>query len=177
MNIDLISPGKDMPNDINVVIEITANSAPIKYEFDKETGALCVDRFMGTSMFYPANYGFVPQTIAGDGDPVDVLVVTPFPLPPGVLIRVRALGLIKMEDDGGVDAKLIAVPVEKLCPMYKDIQKLEDLPQLLRDQMVHFFEHYKDLEKGKWVKIHGWGTLEDAKQELEEGIARAKQQG
>ena len=175
MNIDLISPGKDMPNDINVVIEISANSAPIKYEFDKETGALCVDRFMGTSMFYPANYGFVPQTIAGDGDPVDVLVVTPFPLPPGVLIRVRALGLIKMEDDGGVNAKLIAVPVEKLCPMYKDIQKLEDLPQLLRDQMVHFFEYYKDLEKGKWVKIQGWGTLEDATRELNEGIERAKQ--
>ena len=117
----------------------------------------------------------MPQTIAGDGDPVDVLVVTPFPLPPGVLIRVRMLGLIKMEDDGGVDAKLIAVPVEKLCPMYKDIQKLEDLPQLLRDQMVHFFEHYKDLEKGKWVKIQGWGTLEDATRELEEGIERAKQ--
>ena len=175
MNIDLIGPGKDMPNDFNVVIEISANAAPIKYEFDKESGALCVDRFMGTSMFYPANYGFVPQTIAGDGDPVDVLVVTPFPLPPGVLIRVRMLGLLKMEDDGGVDAKLIAVPVEKLCPMYKDIQKLEDLPQLLRDQMVHFFEHYKDLEKGKWVKIQGWGTLEDATRELEEGIERAKQ--
>ncbi|MEQ6291972.1 inorganic diphosphatase [Vogesella sp. GCM10023246] len=175
MNIDLIGPGKDMPNDFNVVIEISANAAPIKYEFDKESGALMVDRFMGTSMMYPANYGFVPQTLAGDGDPVDVLVVTPFPLPPSVVIRVRALGMIKMEDDGGVDAKLVAVPVEKLCPMYKDIQKLEDLPQLLRDQMVHFFEHYKDLEKGKWVKIQGWGSMEDATRELVEGIERAKQ--
>ncbi|BAK78048.1 inorganic pyrophosphatase [Pseudogulbenkiania sp. NH8B] len=177
MNLDRIAPGKDMPNDINVVIEISANSAPIKYEFDKDSGAICVDRFMGTSMFYPANYGFVPQTLAGDGDPVDVLVVTPFPLPPGVLVRCRALGLIKMEDDGGVDAKLVAVPVEKLCPMYKSIQQLEDLPELLRNQMVHFFQHYKDLEPGKWVKIQGWGTREDATKELVEGIERYKQEG
>ena len=176
MNLDLIGPGKDMPGDINVVIEISANSAPIKYEFDKDSGALMVDRFMGTSMFYPANYGFVPQTLSDDGDPVDVLVVTPFPLPPGVLIRCRALGMIKMEDESGVDAKLVAVPVEKLCPMYKAIQKLEDLPELLRNQMVHFFEHYKDLEKGKWVKVQGWGTLEDAKTELVEGIERANKQ-
>lgn len=173
MNLDRISAGKDMPNDFNVVIEISANAAPIKYEFDKDSGALCVDRFMGTSMFYPANYGFVPQTLSDDGDPVDVLVVTPFPLPPGVLIRCRALGMIKMEDESGIDAKLIAVPVEKLCPMYKAIQKLEDLPELLRNQMVHFFEHYKDLEKGKWVKIQGWGTLEDATAELNDGIKRA----
>ncbi|KUM04545.1 inorganic diphosphatase [Chromobacterium subtsugae] len=172
MNLASIGPGKDMPGDFNVVIEISANAAPIKYEFDKDWNTLVVDRFMGTSMMYPANYGFVPQTLAGDGDPVDVLVVTPFPLPPGVVVRCRALGLIKMEDDGGVDAKLVAVPVEKLCPMYKSIQKLEDLPELLRQQMVHFFEHYKDLEKGKWVKIQGWGTLEDAKTELVEGIAR-----
>ena len=148
MNLDAIKPAKSIPDDFNVVIEISANSSsPIKYEFDKESGASCVDRFMGTSMMYPANYGFVPNTLSGDGDPCDVLVVTPFPLPSGVLVRCRALGVLKMEDDGGVDAKIIAVPVEKLCQMYKDIQKLEDLPQLLRDQIQHFFEHYKDLEQ------------------------------
>ncbi len=174
MNLEAIGSGKSMPDDFNVVIEISAHAAPIKYEFDKDSGALCVDRFMGTSMMYPANYGFVPQTLAGDGDPVDVLVVTPFPLPPGVVVRCRALGMLKMEDDGGVDAKLVAVPVEKLCPMYKDIKKFEDLPQLLRDQMVHFFEHYKDLEKGKWVKIQGWDTLEAATKELEDGIKNYK---
>lgn len=170
MNLSAIGSGKSIPDDFNVVIEISANAAPIKYEFDKDSGALCVDRFMGTSMMYPANYGFVPQTLSGDGDPCDVLVVTPFPLPPGVMVRCRALGMLKMEDDGGVDAKIVAVPVEKLCIMYKDIKKLEDLPQLLRDQMVHFFEHYKDLEKGKWVKIQGWEGLEAAKVELENGI-------
>ncbi|MBP6117200.1 MAG: inorganic diphosphatase [Neisseriaceae bacterium] len=174
MNINAINPGKSMPDDFNVVIEISANAAPIKYEFDKDSGALMVDRFMGTSMMYPANYGFVPNTLSGDGDPCDVLVVTPFPLPPGVLIRCRALGVLKMEDDGGVDAKIVAVPVEKLCTMYKDIQKLEDLPQLLRDQMVHFFEHYKDLEKGKWVKIQGWADVEEAKLELENGVKNFK---
>ena len=171
MNLDAIKPAKSIPDDFNVVIEITANSSsPIKYEFDKESGALCVDRFMGTSMMYPANYGFVPNTLSGDGDPCDVLVVTPFPLPSGVLVRCRALGVLKMEDAGGVDAKIIAVPVEKLCQMYKDIQKLEDLPQLLRDQIQHFFEHYKDLEKGKWVKIQGWEGIEGATAELEAGV-------
>ena len=171
MNLDAIKPAKSIPDDFNVVIEITANSSsPIKYEFDKESSALCVDRFMGTSMMYPANYGFVPNTLSGDGDPCDVLAVTPFPLPPGVLVRCRALGVLKMEDDGGVDAKVIAVPVEKLCQMYKDIKTLEDLPQLLRDQIQHFFEHYKDLEKGKWVKIQGWEGIEGATAELEAGV-------
>ncbi|MCL6262052.1 inorganic diphosphatase [Craterilacuibacter sp. RT1T] len=177
MNLNAISAGKDMPNDINVVIEISANGAPIKYELDKDSGAIFVDRFMGTAMFYPANYGFVPQTLSLDGDPVDVLVVTPFPLPPGVVVRCRTLGMIKMEDESGIDAKLVAVPVEKLCPMYSNIQKLEDLPELLRNQMVHFFEHYKDLEKGKWVKVQGWGTMEEAKAELVDGIARHQQEG
>ncbi len=170
MNLDAIGPGKSMPDDFNVVIEISAHGAPIKFEFDKDSNALCVDRFMGTSMMYPANYGFVPLTLAGDGDPVDVLVVTPFALPPGVVVRCRALGMLQMEDDGGIDAKLVAVPIEKLCPMYKDFQKLEDLPQLLRDQIVHFFEHYKDLEKGKWVKIQGWADIAAATKELEDGI-------
>lgn len=174
MNLNAIGSGKSMPDDFNVVIEISANAAPIKYEFDKDSGTLCVDRFMGTSMMYPANYGFVPQTLSGDGDPCDVLVVTPFPLPPGVMVRCRALGMLKMEDDGGVDAKIVAVPVEKLCLMYQDIQQLEDLPQLLRDQIVHFFEHYKDLEQGKWVKIQGWEGLDAAKTELENGILNFK---
>ena len=175
MNLDAIKPAKSIPDDFNVVIEITANSSsPIKYEFDKESGALCVDRFMGTSMMYPANYGFVPNTLSGDGDPCDVLVVTPFPLPPGVLVRCRALGVLKMEDDGGVDAKVIAVPVEKLCQMYKDIKTLEDLPQLLRDQIQHFFEHYKDLEKGKWVKVEGWGDAAAAREEIIKAVAAYK---
>ncbi len=174
MNIHAIAPGKSMPDDFNVVIEISANAAPIKYEFDKESGAICVDRFMGTSMMYPANYGFVPNTLSGDGDPCDVLVVTPFALPPGVLVRCRALGILKMEDDAGVDGKIIAVPVPKLCPMYQDIQALEDLPQLLRSQIQHFFEHYKDLEPGKWVKILGWEGIEAAKQELIDGVANFK---
>ena len=177
MNLDRIPAGKDLPNDFNVVIEISANAAPIKFEFDKDSGAIFVDRFMGTSMMYPANYGFVPQTLSDDGDPVDVLVVTPFVLQPGVVVRCRALGMIKMEDEAGIDAKLVAVPVEKICPMYKDIQKLEDLPQLLRDQMVHFFEHYKDLEKGKWVKITGWGDMEDARKELLDSAARVTSKG
>ena len=171
MNLDAIKPAKSIPDDFNVVIEITANSSsPIKYEFDIERGALCEDRCRGTSMMYPANYGFVPNTLSGDGDPCDVLVVTPFPLPPGVLVRCRALGVLKMEDDGGMDAKIIAVPVEKLCQMYKDIKTLEDLPQLLRDQIQHFFEHYKDLEAGKWVKIQGWDGIEGATAELEAGV-------
>ena len=177
MNLDRIPAGKDLPNDFNVVIEISANAAPIKFEFDKDSGAIFVDRFMGTSMMYPANYGFVPQTLSDNGDPVDVLVVTPFVLQPGVVVRCRALGMIKMEDEAGIDAKLVAVPVEKICPMYKDIQKLEDLPQLLRDQMVHFFEHYTDLEKGKWVKITGWGDMEDARKELLDGAARVTSKG
>ena len=172
MDLASIGPGKHMPGDFNVVIEISANAAPIKYEFDKACNALIVDRFLGTSMMYPSNYGFVPQTLAGDGDPVDVLVVTPFPLQPSVVVRCRALGLIKMEDESGIDAKLVSVPVEKVCPMYECIQTLEDLPDLLRQQMVHFFEHYKDLEKSKWVKVQGWGTVDDAKAELIDGIAR-----
>ena len=152
MILDRVPAGKDVPNDVNVIIEIPANSSPIKYELDKETGAMFVDRFMGTAMFYPCNYGYVPNTLSEDGDPVDVLVVTPFPLQVGVVVRCRMLGMLRMEDESGVDAKLIAVPVEKLCPMYKQIQSTADLPELLLNQIEHFFEHYKDLEKGKWVK-------------------------
>ena len=172
MDISVISPAKSVPDDFNAIIEIPARSPDgIKFELDKDSGCLAVDRFLGTAMNYPATYGFVPNTLAGDGDPCDVLVVAPSPLPPGCLIRCRALGMMFMEDESGVDAKIVAVPTAKICPMYSGIKKLEDLPQQLRDQIEHFFAHYKDLEKGKWVKISGWGTIEDAKKELEQGIA------
>ena len=174
MNIELITPGKSFPDDFNVIIEISAHSDPIKFEYDKKTNSLFVDRFMGTSMSYPANYGFVPNTLSGDGDPCDVLVVSPFTIPPNVVIRSRALGVLHMEDDGGKDTKIIAVPITKICPMYENIKKLEDLPLLLRNQIKHFFEHYKDLEKNKWVKIKGWGDEQDALLELQNGINNLK---
>lgn len=173
MSYNSITSGKDVPNDINVVIEISAQGEPIKFEVDKDSGAIFVDRFMGTTMRYPMNYGYVPQTIAGDGDPVDVLVVTPFPLPPGVVIRCRPVGVLKMEDESGMDAKVIAVPVAKLTPLYEKVNTTDDLPALLLKQTEHFFEHYKDLEPGKWVKILGWGTLEEARLEILNGVANA----
>jgi inorganic pyrophosphatase len=173
MGFEQVKAGKDVPNDINVIIEIPAQADPIKFEVDKDSGAVFVDRFMGTSMRYPINYGYVPHTIAGDGDPVDVLVVTPFPLLPGVVIRCRPVGVLKMEDESGMDAKVVAVPVSKLTPLYDKVQTIEDLPELLMKQTVHFFEHYKDLEPGKWVKVIGWGNVEDAKKEITDGIANA----
>lgn len=173
MNIDKISAGSDLPHDFNVIIEIPASGAPIKYEHDKASGAIFVDRFMGTSMSYPMNYGYIPHTLSEDGDPVDVLVHTPFPLQPGVVVRCRAIGMLKMEDESGIDAKVIAVPVKKLCAMYEAIETLEDLPQLLLDQIKHFFEHYKDLEKGKWVKVQGWTDVKGAHEEILAGVKRA----
>lgn len=174
MGFEQVKPGKDVPNDINVIIEISAQGDPIKFEVDKDSGAVFVDRFMGTSMRYPINYGYVPHTIAGDGDPVDVLVVTPFPLMPGVVIRCRPVGVLKMEDDGGVDAKVVAVPVSKLTPLYDKVQTTDDLPELLMKQTVHFFEHYKDLEPGKWVKVLGWEGPDAARKEITDGIAAYK---
>ena len=173
MGFDLVKAGKDVPNDINVIIEISANGDPIKFEVDKDSGAVFVDRFLGTAMHYPCNYGYVPHTIAGDGDPVDVLVVSPFPLQPGVVIRCRPVGMLKMEDESGIDAKVVAVPVSKLTPLYDKVQTTDDLPELLLKQISHFFEHYKDLEPGKWVKVKGWGTVEDAREEIMSGIAAA----
>jgi len=170
MSLDLVKSGKDVPNDINVIIEIPAHGDPIKFEVDKDSGAVFVDRFMGTAMHYPCNYGYVPHTIAGDGDPVDVLVITPFPLIPGVVIRCRPIGMLKMEDEGGQDAKVLAVPVSKLTPLYDKVETYEDVPALLLKQVVHFFEHYKDLEPGKWVKVLGWSGVEDAKGEITSGI-------
>ncbi|GGX29995.1 inorganic diphosphatase [Undibacterium squillarum] len=170
MSLNNVPAGRDVPNDFNVIIEIPMNSDPIKYEVDKESGAIFVDRFMGTAMHYPCNYGYVPQTIAGDGDPVDVLVITPFPLLPGVVVRCRAVGMLRMTDEGGSDAKVLAVPVDKLLPIYSNIQKPEDLNELTLRQIQHFFEHYKDLEKGKWVKVEGWTGAEEAKQEILDGV-------
>ena len=170
MSLNNVPAGRDLPNDFNVIIEIPMNADPIKYEVDKETGAIFVDRFMGTAMHYPCNYGYVPQTIAGDGDPVDVLVITPFPLIPGVVVRCRAIGVLKMKDEGGEDAKVLAVPVDKILPIYTQWQKPEDINDLRLQQIQHFFEHYKDLEKGKWVKVEGWGGPEDAKAEILAGV-------
>ena len=171
MSLNNVSSGRDLPNDFNVVIEIPMNADPVKYEVDKESGAIFVDRFMGTAMHYPCNYGYVPQTIADDGDPCDVLVITPFPLPPGVVVRCRVLGVLKMTDEAGGDSKILAVPVEKLLPLYSNLQKVEDVPELTLRQIQHFFEHYKDLEKGKWVKVEGWEGPEAAKQEILNGVA------
>ena len=172
MSYDNISPGKNSPEDINVIIEIPANDVPVKYEIDKNSGALFVDRFMGTAMHYPCNYGYVPQTLSDDGDPVDVLVISPFPLLAGSVINCRPVGMLKMTDESGEDAKILAVPVDKLTPLYKDVETHEDVSPVLTAQIVHFFEHYKDLEKGKWVKIDGWVGPEEAKQEVVSSIER-----
>lgn len=166
-----VTAGQDLPNDINVIIEISAFAAPIKYEVDKDTDLVWVDRLQGATMSYPANYGYINQTLANDGDPVDVLVVTPHPLMVGSVIRCRPIGVLKMSDDGGEDAKVIAVPVNKLTPIYKDISAVEQIP-LLKEQIEHFFKHYKDLEPGKWVKIDGWEDVESARKEILDGAKR-----
>lgn len=172
MSYSNIPAGKDLPNDIYVAIEIPANHAPIKYEIDKDSDALFVDRFMATPMFYPANYGYIPNTLADDGDPLDVLVVTPYPVAPGSVVRARPVGILHMSDEGGGDAKVLAVPHDKLTVLYKDVQNYTDLPNLLIEQIKHFFENYKDLEKGKWVKVEGWEGKDAAIKEILDGIAR-----
>ncbi len=172
MNLDRVGSGTDIPNDFNVIIEIPMNADPIKYEVDKETGAMFVDRFMSTCMHYPCNYGYIPHTLSDDGDPVDVLVISPVPLITGVVVRCRPLGMLRMSDEAGEDAKLLAVPINKLCNLYEDIQSCEDLPQLVLSQIARFFAHYKDLEEGKWVKIQGWDGVELAKSEIMAGIQR-----
>jgi inorganic pyrophosphatase len=172
MNLDRVTSGRDLANDINVIVEIPMNADPIKYEIDKETGALFVDRFVSTAMHYPCNYGYVPDTLSEDGDPVDVLVITPFALMPGVVVRCRPIGLLKMSDEAGGDTKVLSVPIDKLTPLYRHIQTARDLPEMVLSQITHFFAHYKDLEPGKWVKIEGWGGPEDAKKEIVEGVKR-----
>ncbi len=172
MILDRVSSGKNIPNDINVVIEIPSHSDPVKYEVDKGTGAMFVDRFMGTAMHYPCNYGYIPQTLSEDGDPADVLVVTPIPVISGSVIRVRPLGMLCMTDEAGKDSKIIAVPIDKLSSLYTHMNSVRDLPKSLLDSIAHFFDHYKDLEPGKWVKIDGWVDTEEAKQEIHDSIER-----
>ncbi len=174
MILDRVTSGFSIPNDVNVIIEIPAHSDPIKYEIDKDTGAMFVDRFMGTSMHYPCNYGYIPQTLAEDDDPVDVMVVTPIPVITGAVIRVRPLGVLNMTDDSGKDAKIIAVPIDKLSGTYSSIHTARDLPKPLLDSIAHFFDHYKDLEPDKWVTIEGWGDVEDAKREILASVERYK---
>src|SRR5476649_1177061 len=172
MGLNKVEAGRNIPEEINVIIEIASHSDPIKYEVDKDTGVLMVDRFVGTCMHYPCDYGFVPKTLSEDGDPVDVLVVTPFPLQPGVVIRCRPIGMLRMTDESGPDAKILAVPVEKLAPRYRDVQKPEDLGKEFIASIEHFFQHYKDLEVGKWVKVSGWEGTEAAKKEIVAGVER-----
>jgi inorganic pyrophosphatase len=172
MNLDRVPSGRDLPNDFNVIIEIPMHGAPIKYEVDKETGAMFVDRFLATAMHYPCNYGYIPHTLAQDGDPVDVLVVSPIAVIPGAVVRCRPIGMLKMEDEAGEDAKLLAVPIDQLSSMYRDVETPRDLPDFTLSQICHFFEHYKDLEPGKWVKVRGWVGPEEAKAEILDGVKR-----
>jgi len=172
MNLDRVGPGKDIPNDFNVIIEIPSHADPVKYEVDKETGAMFVDRFMNTAMHYPCNYGYIPKTLSEDRDPVDVLVVTPIPLISGSVIRCRSVGMLEMEDESGPDAKIIAVPIDQLCVMYREVKEAADLPAMLLDQIKHFFEHYKDLEKNKWVDVRGWADAKAAEVEIKASIKR-----
>ena len=174
MILDHVSCGKNVPNDINVIIEIPSHSDPVKYEVDKETGAMFVDRFMGTAMHYPCNYGYIPHTLSEDGDPVDVLVVTPVPVISGAVVRARPLGMLQMTDEAGRDGKILAVPIDQLSGMYSGVNNVRDLPKPLLDTIAHFFDHYKDLEPGKWVKIDGWVGPEEAKREIIDSIERFK---
>lgn len=167
MSLNDVPAGKNLPEEINVIIEIPANADPIKYEIDKDSGAVFVDRFMATPMFYPCNYGYVNNTLSPDGDPVDVLVPAPYPLIPGSVIKCRPVGVLKMTDESGEDAKVVAVPVSKLTKIYDDVKDVEDLPELLKGQIKHFFERYKELEAGKWVKVDGWENAEVAKAEIQ----------
>jgi inorganic pyrophosphatase len=172
MSLELVPSGKSLPDDINVIIEIPLNGDPIKYEVDKDSGAIFVDRMLGTAMHYPCNYGYVPHTLCGDGDPVDVLVVMPLALVPGSVIRCRPIGVLNMVDESGEDAKIVAVPVDKVTSLYTKVESVRDLPSITLDQIAHFFEHYKDLEKGKWVKIEGWGGPEEARKEIIDSVER-----
>jgi len=172
MNLDLIPLGRNAPDDINVIVEVPVGGEPIKYEMDKDSGALFVDRFLYTPMRYPGNYGFVPHTLSDDGDPIDVLVCNTRPIMPGAIINCRPIGVLVMEDDGGQDEKLIAVPSDKMTNRYVDVHSYTDLPIITREQVEHFFQHYKDLEPGKWVKISHWGDVTEAKRLLNEAIDR-----
>lgn len=172
MSLMEIKSGRDVPNEINVIIEIPMHGEPVKYEVDKESGALFVDRFLTTAMYYPTNYGYIPNTLSEDGDPVDVLVVTPIPLISGAVIRCRVVGMLKMTDESGIDAKLLAVPISKVSKMYESVETHHDLPQHLLLSLEHFFKHYKDLEEGKWVQVDGWEGPEAARREIMDSVSR-----
>lgn len=173
MEISRIPVGRNPPFDVNAVIEISAGGLPVKYELDKDSGALFVDRFLHTAMFYPANYGFIPHTLSGDGDPCDIMVVSQVPVVPGAVIRSRPIGALLMEDEAGGDEKIIAVPVDKLHPFYANVRSYKDLPEILLSQIEHFFVHYKDLEKGKFVKNTTWVGPEEAGKLITDGVVRA----
>ena len=175
MRIDAIPVGKNPPNDVNVIVEVPHGGHPVKYEMDKESGAMFVDRFMHTAMQYPANYGFIPHTLSDDGDPVDVLVVSRIPVVPGAVIRSRPIGVLMMHDEAGGDEKLLAVPVEQLNPYYKNVQNYTDMPEILIQRITHFFQHYKDLEEGKWVKVDGWQDADFAREIIVKAIEAEKQ--
>jgi inorganic pyrophosphatase len=174
MDITKISSGRAPPHDINVVVEIPQGGLPVKYELDKTSGAMFVDRFLHTAMFYPGNYGFVPHTLALDGDPIDVLIVGPVAVVPGAIVRCRPIGALLMKDEAGPDEKIVAVPVDALHPFYSGLRSYEDLPRILCDQIAHFFNHYKDLEKGKWVEVVRWIGPAEAEEAVMAAIARAK---
>lgn len=171
MLIDKIPVGKNPPWDVNVIIEVPLGADPVKYELDKESGAMYVDRFLHTAMFYPANYGFIPHTLCGDGDPIDVMVVGRVPVVPGAVVRSRPVGVMIMEDEGGLDEKIVAVPHDKLHPYWEDVSSYRDLPRILIEQIAHFFTHYKDLEKDKWAKISRWGEAGEAAKMIDASIA------
>ncbi len=173
-NLDKIPAGKDLPHDFNAIIEIPANGGPVKYEMDKDSGLVMVDRFMPVAMYYPCNYGFVPNTLAEDGDPMDVLVMTPYPVQAGVLMRVRPVALLRMSDEAGKDSKILAVPVTKACAEYAEIKDLGDVCKSLLARLQHFFENYKKLEPNKWVKVEGWEDRAAAEKELMDSVARYK---
>jgi inorganic pyrophosphatase len=177
MDISRISIGANPPHEVNVIIEIPQGGAPVKYEFDKASGAMFVDRFLHTAMFYPANYGFIPHTLSEDGDPVDCMVISPTPVASGVVVRTRPIGALLMEDEMGIDEKIIGVPIDKLHPYYTRVASYRDLPEILTEQIRHFFEHYKELEKGKWVKLLRWAEPTEAIDLIRAGIERAKTSG
>ncbi|MCZ0737216.1 inorganic diphosphatase [Phreatobacter sp. AB_2022a] len=174
MRIDAVSIGKNPPHEVNVIVEVPVGGEPIKYEMDKEAGTLVVDRFLYTSMRYPGNYGFIPHTLSEDGDPCDVLIANQRGIVPGAIVAVRPVGVLKMVDEAGGDEKIVAVPVPKLTRRYENVHEASDLPEITRQQIEHFFEHYKDLEKGKWVKVEGWGDAAEARRLITEAIERAK---
>jgi inorganic pyrophosphatase len=174
VRIEAVSLGKDPPNEINAIVEVPVGGEPIKYEMDKEAGTLVVDRFLYTSMRYPGNYGFIPHTLSGDGDPLDVLIANQRAIVPGAVIAVRPIGVFLMQDEAGVDEKIVAVPVSRLTRRYDQVQEYKNLPEITVKQIEHFFAHYKDLEDRKWVKVIGWGDVADAKKLILEGVDRAR---